>query len=250
VERERDRVEGDGDPLGAGADRLDRGREADAARALAVEADRQAARLAHALHELPGLRRVERAGRVVDEHARGPELAQVVGALEEHLGLPRRAGAVHEPHGQLLARRADGVGGLAQVLEVVERVVEAEDVDAAPGRARDEALHEVGGDRPRADEEAAAQRHPQRRGAARADRPDALPRALDAAPHGAVEAAAARNLEAGEARLVQLGRQLVQSRRRDAVGERLLREEPDGRVDELRHYLTRGRCSGARACRP
>ena len=66
-------------------------------------------------------------------------------------------------------------------------------------------------------------------------RADALPGALDAAPHGAVEAAAAGDLETGEARLVELRRELVETRGGDALGERLLGEEPDRRVDELRH---------------
>ena len=82
VERERDRVDRDRDPLRPRAHGLDRGREADAPGALAVEADRQAARLAHALDELAGLRRVERAGRVVDQDPRGAELGQLVRALE------------------------------------------------------------------------------------------------------------------------------------------------------------------------
>ena len=235
VERERDRVERDGDPLGPGAHGLDRRREADAAGALAVEADGQAARLAHALDKLAGLRRVERAGGVVDQHPRGAQLGQLVRALEQHVGLAGRARAVHETDGELLPGVPDRVGGLTEVREVVERVVEAEDVDAATRGARDEAAHEVGRDRPRADEEAAAQRHAERRRAARADRPDPLPRALDSAANGAVEAASAGDLEAREAGLVELGRELVQPRRGDALGERLLREEPDRRVDELRH---------------
>ena len=62
----------------------------------------------------------------------------------------------------------------------------------------DEAAHEVAADGPRADEEAAAQRQSERRLRARLDRADALPRALDAAPHGRVEDAAAGDLEVGE----------------------------------------------------
>ena len=55
-------------------------------------------------------------------------------------------------------------------------------------------------DRPRADEEPAAQRDAERRRRTRVDRADPLPRALDAPPHRRVEDAAARDLEAGEAR--------------------------------------------------
>ena len=67
----------------------------------------------------------------------------------------------------------------------------------------DEAAHEVDAERPRADEEAAAERERERRLRARLERPDALPRALDAAPDGAVEDAAAGDLEVGEARRVE-----------------------------------------------
>ena len=63
----------------------------------------------------------------------------------------------------------------------------------------DEAAHEVRADGPRADEEAAAQRDAERRRRPCLQRPDPLPRALDAAPHRRVEDAAAGDLEAGEA---------------------------------------------------
>ena len=68
---------------------------------------------------------------------------------------------------------------------------------------RDEAAREVDADRARADEEATAQRHPERRLRARLERADPLPRALDAAPDGRVEDAAARDLEVREAGAVE-----------------------------------------------
>ena len=235
MERERDRVERARDALRAGAHRLDRSCERDAAGALAVEPDRQPAGLLHALDELAGLGRMERTGRVVDEDARSAEVGQVVRPLQQHLRLAGRPGAVDEADGELLAGVADRVGGLAEVREVVEGVVDAEHVDAARRRAGHEAADEVARDRARAHEEPAAKRHAQRGRAARADGADALPGALDAAAHGAVEAAAAGDLQTGEARLVELGRELVEARRGDALGERLLGEEPDRRVDEVRH---------------
>ena len=94
---------------------------------------------------------------------------------------------------------------------------------------------DVGRDRARADEEAPAQRDPERRRRARVDRADPLPRALDAAPHRRVEDAAARDLEAGEPGAVEDLRDAEDLAGRDAPGERLLREQPDRRVDELRH---------------
>ena len=94
-----------------------------------------------------------------------------------------------------------------EVAEVVERIVEPEDVDPAGGRALDEAADEVPRDWPRPHEETPAQRHPERRRAPRADRPNALPRALHPAAHRAVETPAAGDLEVGEAGLVEHGPQ-------------------------------------------
>ena len=69
----------------------------------------------------------------------------------------------------------------------------------------------------------------------RVDRADPFPRALDGAPHGGVEHAAAGDLEVGEAGPVEdlgdpqhlAGRQLA--------GKRVLREQADGGVDDLGH---------------
>src|SRR6202008_4768716 len=99
-------------------------------------------------------------------------------------------------------RRDDRLGGLAQVGDVVERVVEPEHVDAVGGGGGHEATGEGGVDGPRADEEAAAERETERRLDARLERADPFPRALDAALDGGVEAAAARDLEIREAGLV------------------------------------------------
>ena len=81
--------------------------------------------------------------------------------------------------------------------------METEDLDAVLGGGGDETADEVGPDRPGADEEAAAESEAERSLRARLQRADPLPRALDAAPDGAVEHAAARNLEACEARAVE-----------------------------------------------
>ena len=76
--------------------------------------------------------------------------------------------------------------------------MQAEDLDPALGGRGDEAADEVAADRPRAHEEAAAQRHRERRLRALVERADPLPRALDAAADGRVEDAAAGDLEVGE----------------------------------------------------
>ena len=88
---------------------------------------------------------------------------------------------------------------------------------------------------PRADEEAAAQRQSERCRRPGLERANALPRALDASPHRRVEHAAARDLEAGEAGLVQHLGDPEQLPGRDLPRERLLREQADSGVDQARH---------------
>ena len=238
VQRERDGIDGGRDQVGAGARGLERDGERVAAGALAVDADRQTARLVQPRDELVRAVRLERSRRVVEEHARDAELAQLRRLLDERLRLAGRAGAVDEPGRELGARVCDRLGRLAQVRDVVERVVEAKDLDPVLRGRRDEAPHEIGVDRVRADEEAAAQRHRERRLEARAQRADPLPRALDAAPDGRVEDASSRHLEVAEAGRVQDLGDAEQLGRRNPLRERILPEQPDGRVDERGHAGT------------
>ncbi len=148
---------------------------------------------------------------------------------------PVAAGAVDEPGLEVALRGDDRLGGLAQVGDVVERVVEPEDVDPVVGGRGDEAAGEVRVDGARPDEEAAAQGEPERRLRPRLQRPDPLPRALDAALDGGVEAAAARDLEVREAGGVEDLGQIELVGGRHPPGERLLPEQANGRVGELRH---------------
>ena len=171
----------------------------------------------------------------MEEHPHGAELGQHPRALDERVDLGGAARAVDEAGLEVAVGGHDGLGSLAQVRDVVQRVVQPEDVDAVLRRRRDEAASEVRVDRPRADEEAAAQREPERRLHAGLERPDPLPRALDPALDGSVEAAAPGDLQVGKAGAVEdLGEpQLLRGRHH--AGKRLLAEEPDGRVDERRH---------------
>ncbi len=181
--------------------------------------------------------RDERTGRVVQEDARGPELGQLLRRRHERVRLVGAAGAVHEARVERSAGVRDRRSCLAQVGDVVQRVVEPEDLDPVLGRAGDEPAHDVAAHGARANEEAPPQRNAERRRDARLDRADALPRALDAPANRRVEHAAARDLEAREPRLVEDLRDAQHLRGRQVPRERLLREQPDGRVDELRHGL-------------
>ncbi len=87
----------------------------------------------------------------------------------------------------------------------------------------------------RADEEAAAQRQPERRGRPGLQSPDSLPWALDPSPDRGIEDAAARDLEAGKAGLVEHLGDPEQLSGRDLARQRLLREQADSGVDEARH---------------
>ncbi len=169
---------------------------------------------------------------------------------------PPSLGAVDEARVELAVGRGDRLGRLPQVLDVVQRVVEAEDVDAALGRARNEPAREIASDGARADEEAATQRHAERRLRPRLERPDPFPGALDSAAHRTVEDASAGDLERGEPDPVEELGELQEVGRRHAPGQRLLAEQADGRIDERGHdervtlASRRARCSGLREGRP
>ena len=223
-------------------------------------------------HELLGQVRQQRVGRVVDDHAGRAELGNLLRALDERVDLARARPALKtSPTWNSLPGGHDRLARLPQVRDVVERIVEPEDVDPVLGRTRDEAAHDVGRDRARADEEAAAEGEAERRRRARVDRADPLPGALDRPPDGRVEDAAARDLEVGEARTVEDLRDPQHLAGRQLARERVLREQADGGVDDLRHLevgpyrgprrpasagrpgrrrVTRARCSAPRAGRP
>ncbi len=181
--------------------------------------------------------RLQAARRVVDQSARRIQLGELASLLDERVGGALAARAVDEACVELLAGADDRLAGLAQVRDVVERVVQAEDVDAVLGRGGDEAADEVAADRPRPDEETAAQREPERRRRPALERADPLPRALDTAAHRGVEDAAAGDLEAREPSLVEHFGERQQLGRRNFPGERFLREQADGGVDQARHVL-------------
>ena len=145
--------------------------------------------------------------------------------------------AVEQPGLELLAGADDRFGGLTQVVDVVEWIVEAEDVDPALGGARHEPPGEVTADGTRADEEPPAQSQRQWRRRSCFQCADALPRALDASPDRVVEDAAARDLEVREPRPVEDRRQAQDLGGRHPTGERFLAEDADGRVDEARHEV-------------
>ena len=233
VHRQRDRVDRRRDQVRARARGLDRRCERVAARALRVEADRQPGDVAQLGDELARTVRLQQRRRVVQQDARRAQLGQPLRCVDERLVA---AAPVEEPRLELAARRDDRLGGLAQVVDVVQRIVQPEDLDAALGGARDEAPGEVAADRPRADEEAPAHSERERRRAcARLERANALPGALDAAAHRRVEDAAAGDLEVREACAVEDLGEAQEVRRRHQAGERLLAEDADRRVDEARH---------------
>ena len=175
MERERERIDRAGDQVGAGARGLERVGEAAAARSLAVEADGQARGLLDPSDELGGLVWLEPAARIVHERTGCLDVGQLLRLLDELVHRARVAGAVHEPGVELLARVDDRLTGVAEVRDVVERVVQAEDVDAVLGGRGDEPAHEVRSHRARADEEAAAQRQPERRASSGPSEPGFAP---------------------------------------------------------------------------
>ena len=241
---ERKRIDRAGEQLGAGTGGGERGSERAAARPLGVDPDGQAARVAERMYELLRGVWLQRAGRIVQEDAHRAELGQHPRALDQRLDLAGAAVAVDESRFEVPIRGDDRLGGLAQVRDVVERIVEPEDVDAVRGGRGDKAAGEVGVHRPGADEEAASQREPERRLDARLEGPDPLPRALDAALDRRVEAAAARDLQVREAGLVEDLREPELLRGGNPSRERLLPEQANRRVGERRHCETLPRSLG------
>ena len=235
VQRQRERVDRGRDNVGPDAGRHERVGERRASGRLDVEADGQAARLAEALDELLRHVREEPTGRVVQQDPRRAEGGHLSRLLDQRVDLAVATGAVDEPDVELTTRLDDRLPRLDEVRDVVQRVVEPEDVDPVLGRARDEPAHDVRRDGLRADEEPAAQGEPERRRRAGVDRADPLPGALDASPHGRVEDAAARHLEAREPGAVEDLRDAEHLARGDAPGQRLLRQQADRGVVELRH---------------
>ena len=136
---------------------------------------------------------------------------------------------------KLLARIDDRAAGLAEVGDVVERVVEAEDVDAVLGCAGDEPSHDVFRDRLGADEEATAEGDPERCLRTGAECANPLPWALDSLAHRRVEHSSAGHLEARETGSVEDLGDTQNLAGRHLAGERLLREQADRGVDELGH---------------
>src|SRR5581483_8960160 len=160
----------------------------------------QARDLAQLRDELAGPVGLQQRGGVVEQEPRGSELGQAAGRVDDRL-VP--AASVEEAGLELAPRLDDRLRRLAEVLDVVERVVQPEDVHAARRGARDEAPREVVAHRAGADEEPAAQGERKRRRGSRLQRTQPLPWALDAAADGAVEDAAAGDLEVCEARSVE-----------------------------------------------
>ena len=203
MDGERNRVDGAGNDVRIRPRGLDRGRECRPCRSLAVETNRQSARLADPLDEYARAARIEGAGRVVHQCSRSAELVQAMSALEEDVAFVRRAGAVHEPDCELFPGAANRLGSVHEVLKVVQRVVDPKDVDTALGSAVDEAPNEISRDGPRTDQEASTKRDPERCLTPRLQGSDSLPGAFDPAPHGRVEAAAAGDLEVCEPSTVE-----------------------------------------------
>ena len=256
VERQRERVDRARDDLGARPGGGERRGERAAAGSLGIDPDWQSACVGERAHELLRGVWLQRARRVVEEDADGAELGQHPRPFDQRLDLAGAARAVDEARLEVALRRDDRLGRLAQVRDVVQRIVEPEHVDAVGGGGGDETAREVGIHRPRADEEAPPQREAERCLDAGLQRANPLPRAFEAALDRFVERTAARDLEIREAGPVEDLGEPELLRRGNASRERLLPEQANRRVGERRHgadltrRLRRERCSGLRADRP
>ena len=235
VEGQRDRVDGARDEVCSNARGLERCCETTPRRALAIETHGETAAFGERGDQLACPMRLERARRVVQEHASRSEVGQLLRLLDEWLRLSASPRAVDEARVELALGGHDRLARLTKVLDVVQRILEPEDVDPALGRARNEASREVTAHRTGADEKSSTKRHAERRLRPRLERADPLPRALDAAAHGRVEDPTARDLEVREAGAVEQLGQAEQVGGRHPPGQRLLAEQANSRVHESRH---------------
>src|SRR5205807_5413107 len=87
MQGQRDRIQRTRDEIGARPDRFQGGSERVAGGTLAIETNRQPARLSQRTDQLVGAMGLERARRIVEEDADRPQLGQLLGLLDEILGL-------------------------------------------------------------------------------------------------------------------------------------------------------------------
>ena len=235
MQRERDRVDGTRNQIGASTRSFEGGRERVTTGPLAVDAHRQTRLLAKPGDQLVRAVWLERPRRVVQQHANGAEIRQLARLRHQRVRLAGPAGAVDEPRLEFAACSCDCVRGLPQIRHVVERIVQPEDVDAVLGGGGDEPADEVVVDRPRPDEQATPHGQSERSLDVRLQGSDPLPGALDSPADRTVEAASARHLEIGEAGLVENLADPDLLRGWQPARERLLPEQAKSRVDKRRH---------------
>ena len=145
------RVEGAVDRVGA---RVDGGQHAgggDAARVVRVEVDRQPHLVAQRLHQRPRRARLAHARHVLDAEDLGARLLELSGEVDvvaEAPLWPRRVEQIARVAHRRLAQRAGlahGVDGDPHVVDPVQGIEDAEQIDARARRLPDEVLHHVVG---------------------------------------------------------------------------------------------------------
>ena len=132
---ERDRIDGAGEPIGSGASRLEVA--ASAFPAAPWQYMPTGSPLASASAETSSCARgaVSAPDGSWRSTRDGAEIRQLLRLLDELLGTRRCTGAVDEAGIELPTGGRDRLAGLAQVRDVVQRVVQTEDLDAVLGRA-------------------------------------------------------------------------------------------------------------------
>jgi hypothetical protein len=147
--------------------------------------------------------RDEGTGRVVHDHPSGAELGELARLFDQSVGLVRSPRAVDETRVECASGVRDCGTRLTEIGDVVERIVQAEHLDAVFGSTGDEPADDVARNRARADEEPAPKGDPERRLHTRLAPADPLPRTLDPATNRRVKDTPAGNLEARETRPIQ-----------------------------------------------
>ena len=203
------------DGIDAGIDGGKNGRGRNTRRIMRVEMDRQAGRLAQRLEQHLRGRRFQKPAMSFSAMIWAPAFSSSTGKIGVVFQIVFRPGRIEDIAGIADRRLAElvllgnGIHRDAHVLDPVQAIEDAEEIDAASGRLADEIFDDIVGIVGVADAVGAAQQHLQQkvRGAL-ADQRQALPRILGQKAHGDVECRAAPAFE----------RQKVRQRMRIGVG--------------------------------
>ena len=234
------RAQGGIHDVAARLNRLENGHRAGTGGVVRVQVDRQLGGRLELLDEAVGLIRQQQVGHILDADRIRAHLLDLLGQLEEVFLGVHRADRVADGDFAVAAVFLGGLDGLLEVAQIVQRIEDADDVNAVLDGLFDELIHHVVRIMLVAENVLAAEEHLQLGvGHRLAQRAQALPRIFVQKAHAGVERRAAPALQRIVADLIQLvrdGQHLLQAH--TGCGLRLVRVAQNGIGDKhLSHCL-------------